>query len=143
MPLRLAFPFLLLTLPGLLRRDRELHDWRADGQKLGFGMVADKANDRKLIEVHDKFSFFLAVLCLGTQTQVAAVPQPSDSFLQGDPKNLFRSDQRGRERYRPRLLGVTYESRRSAERRAQGFARSGAEHIRSGRRKRIGPGTFI
>jgi hypothetical protein len=41
---------------------------------------------------------------LGTQTQVAAAPQPSDCFLQGDQRISFDLNQRAIERYRPRLF---------------------------------------
>jgi hypothetical protein len=52
MPLRFFFPLILLVLPGLLRCDGELRDRSAIRQILGFGVFADEADDRKLIEVH-------------------------------------------------------------------------------------------
>ena len=52
MPLGLFFPLIVLVLPRLFGRDGELRDRGAIRQIFGFGVLADKSDDRKLIEVH-------------------------------------------------------------------------------------------
>ena len=52
MPLRLFLPAIVLVLPGALGCDREFRDGSAIWQRLGLGVLADKSDDRKLIEIH-------------------------------------------------------------------------------------------
>ena len=58
-PLGAVFPLVVFVLPGFLSGDAEFEDGCAVWQVFGFDVFADKADDRKLIEAHGVFFFFL------------------------------------------------------------------------------------
>lgn len=83
MPLGLFFPLVVLVLPGFLGRDGELRDWGAIRQILGFGVLAEESDDRKLIEVHVSFFFFLPC-CAWAQKREAGCSQTWERAFLGN-----------------------------------------------------------
>jgi hypothetical protein len=78
-PLCFVFPFFVLVFPRLLRSDAELYDGCAVREVLGFCVLANKSDDRKLIQVHIVTPSFCPV-CLGTQKQRRLLPNQASAF---------------------------------------------------------------
>jgi len=87
MPLCPFLPLVFLVLPGLLSRDGEFRDRGPVRQILGFGVLADEADDRKLIEVHVVFLF--RPCCAWAQKREAGCSQTCERAFSGDRK-VFR-----------------------------------------------------
>ena len=85
MPLGLFFPLVVLVLPGLLGRDGEFGDRCAIRQILGFGVLADESDDRKLIEVHVSFFLFCPVV-LGHKNARLVAPKLGNVLFWGTAK---------------------------------------------------------
>jgi len=67
------------------------HDGSAVGQCFGFGVLANKADERELVEVHSVF--LLSARLLGHNEARAAAPHPSDCILWGTARISPRSNE--------------------------------------------------
>jgi hypothetical protein len=95
----------------------ELYNGCAVREVLGFCVLANKSDDRELIEVHIVYSFFLPCL-LGHPEAKAAAPKPSECFLGETERISFLCLQRACERYKAKLFG--WFRRKQSERRVPG-----------------------
>ena len=86
MPLGLFFPLVVLVLPGLLGRDGELRDRSAIRQILGFGVLANESDDRKLIEVHNEFFPSFCPAVLGRKNARLVAPKLENVLFWGTAK---------------------------------------------------------